>query len=177
MLIFVWNISLIKNRTTSDETTLCVWGTGDGLGLTWSKNDERWYGDGQDASSSSEYYIAPTSCCWGWIRMYWRWWTGCILSLPPGMNWNPTPSRASSPTRPISNWMRFKDRTLWPSGETAVTGYGSGQSLGSIMGRVLIFSMDILLPTACALPPAAVRLSELLMSPFPGGCVQRSCRK
>ena len=55
-----------------------------------------------------------------------------ILSPPSGPNRDPTPSGASSPTRPISDWMQFGNRTIRPSGEEEVAGSGLGRSLGSI---------------------------------------------
>ena len=58
--------------------------------------------------------------------------TGHSLSPHPRPNWDPTPSRASSLTCPVSNWMQFVNCTLQPSGEAAVVGYGLGRSLVSI---------------------------------------------
>ena len=57
---------------------------------------------------------------------------GCILSVPPGPNQDPTLVGASSWTRPISDNMPFGNRTLQPSGEEEVAGSVLGQSLGSI---------------------------------------------
>ena len=53
------------------------------------------------------------------------------LSPPSGPNQDTTPSRSSSPMRTISNEMQFGNCTLWPSGEAAVAGSRSDQSLGS----------------------------------------------
>ena len=54
------------------------------------------------------------------------------LSPPSGPNQDTTPSRSSSPMRPISNEMQFGNCTLWPSGEAEVVGSGLGHSLVSI---------------------------------------------
>ena len=54
---------------------------------------------------------------------------GRSLSPPPGSNWDPTPSAASSPTHPVSDWMHFRNRALRTSGEAEVAGSGFGRSL------------------------------------------------
>ena len=56
---------------------------------------------------------------------------GYILSPPHKPNQHPTTSRASTPTRPVSDWMQFSNNTLWNSGEAAVAGSGLGQPLVS----------------------------------------------
>ena len=94
------------------------------------------------------------------------------LSPPPRPNQYLTTSGDSSLTRPVSDWMRFKDHTLRPLGDAAVTGYGSGRSLGSIAGTVLICLWDFILPTnyGCKfIGPAD--------NPIPRGHTQRSWPK
>ena len=93
------------------------------------------------------------------------------------MNWDPTPYGDSSPTCNVSNWTRFKDHNLWPSGEASVSGYGLGRSLVLITGRVLICSLDIFLLTSHNFPPAAARPSVFPARLFPGGRAQRSFSK
>ena len=78
-----------------------------------------------------------------------------IVCHHPELNQDPNPSGNYSPTCPVSNW--FKDCTIRPSGGVSVAGSGLGQSFGLIMVRVLIFLWDIVLLTACYLPPKAVR--------------------
>ena len=94
-----------------------------------------------------------------------------------GLNQDPTPSGASSHTRPISNWMLFGDITLQPSGKSAMSEYGLGQSLGSIPGMVSIYHWDVLLLNYCAYPPAATRSFILPTRPLPKGCAYISCLK
>ena len=80
-------------------------------------------------------------------------------------------------TRPISNWTWFDNFTLRYSGEASVAGYGSGWSLGSIPGRVLICLREVVLPTTCAFLPTAARLSVLTIRSFSAGYAQRSCQQ
>ena len=47
----------------------------------------------------------------------------------PGPNGGPIPSGASSPTRPVSDQIQFRNSNLRPSGEVAVAGSGLGRSL------------------------------------------------
>ena len=51
---------------------------------------------------------------------------GRSLSPLSGNNQDPTPSGSSSPMISVSNQMQFRNRTLRPSGEAAVTGSESG---------------------------------------------------
>ena len=60
------------------------------------------------------------------------------VSPPLGPNHDPTPSGDSSPTRPISDWMRFMDFNLCTSGESMMVWSGMGRSLGSIHGALFI---------------------------------------
>ena len=54
---------------------------------------------------------------------------GHIFSPSPRPNWDPTPSGDSSPMRPVSDWKKFGNYTLRPSGKATLAGSGSGQSL------------------------------------------------
>ena len=58
--------------------------------------------------------------------------SGRSLSPPPGTNRYPTPSGASSTTRPVYDHMQFSNCTIRTSGEAAVAGYRPGKSLVSI---------------------------------------------
>ena len=51
------------------------------------------------------------------------------FSPPPIKNCDPNPSRAFSPTRPVSDRMQFGNHTLCLSGEAAVVGSGLGHPL------------------------------------------------
>ena len=73
VLIFIHNIALRENRMTSDETTLSMWGTRDGLVLTQRDNNDGWDGDGWYASTSSEDSKSSVPCWWSRIITYWRW--------------------------------------------------------------------------------------------------------
>ena len=91
------------------------------------------------------------------------------LSPTPGSNRDPNPSGDSFPMHPVSDWIRFRDFTLWYSGEESVTGFEAGRSLVSILGTVLTCRREVSLPTACEYLPAAARTLVLKTSPFPRG--------
>ena len=56
---------------------------------------------------------------------------GRSLSPPSGLNRYPAPSGDSSPMRPVYAWMNFGNHNIRISGESEVTGSGSGRSLVS----------------------------------------------